>query len=70
MLEMCMSSGKSIAELKSENEQANISRSELSQGINKIWDVMNNCIEEGLKKKAYCLVDYLLSEELKVFMNL
>jgi L-serine dehydratase len=52
MLEMCMSSGKSIAELKSENEQANISRSELSQGINKIWDVMNNCIEEGLKKEG------------------
>ena len=50
MLEMCVLSGKSIAQLKSENEQANITKSELSKGINKIWDVMNNCIEEGLKK--------------------
>ncbi len=52
MLEMCVSTGKSIAELKSENEQANINKSDLSQGINKIWDVMNNCIEEGLKKEG------------------
>ncbi|MDA9288727.1 L-serine ammonia-lyase, partial [Amylibacter sp.] len=52
MLEMCVSTGKSIAELKSENEQANITKSDLSQGINKIWDVMNNCIEEGLKKEG------------------
>ncbi|MDC3194536.1 L-serine ammonia-lyase, partial [Amylibacter sp.] len=39
MLEMCVLSGKSIAQLKSENEQANITKSELSKGINKIWDV-------------------------------
>lgn len=56
MLVMCAQSGKSIAEIKLDNELANISKVELSKGINKIWDVMNNCIEEGLKKMAYCQV--------------
>jgi L-serine dehydratase len=50
MLVMCAQSGKSIAQIKLDNELANISKVELSKGINKIWDVMNNCIEEGLKK--------------------
>lgn len=50
MLKMSADSGKTIAQMKWENELANMSPAELTKGINKIWDVMNNCIEQGLKK--------------------
>tara|TARA_R110002124_G_scaffold118493_8_gene275835 strand:- start:1908 stop:3284 length:1377 start_codon:yes stop_codon:yes gene_type:complete len=49
MMEMSAISGKSIAEMKWENELANMSAGEISTGITKIWEVMNNCIEQGLK---------------------
>ena len=50
MLEMSANSGKTIAQMKWDNELANMSATDLTNGINKIWDVMNNCIEQGLKK--------------------
>jgi L-serine dehydratase len=50
MVEMSSASGKTIAEMKRDNEIANMSQQDLSAGITKIWDVMNNCIEQGLKK--------------------
>jgi L-serine dehydratase len=50
MMRMSASSGKTIAEMKWDNELANMSARDLTTGINKIWDVMNNCIEQGLKK--------------------
>lgn len=49
MMKMAADSGKTIAEMKWENELANMTADELTKGINKIWDVMNNCIEQGLK---------------------
>jgi L-serine dehydratase len=50
MMKMSADSGKTIAEMKWDNELANMSAHDLTTGINKIWDVMNNCIEQGLKK--------------------
>jgi len=49
MLEMCAKSGKSIADLKRANELTRISANELTQGMDRIWDVMNSCINKGLE---------------------
>ncbi|HQY44649.1 MAG TPA: L-serine ammonia-lyase [Paracoccaceae bacterium] len=48
MLDMARASGKSIAEMKQANELAFRSRSDLDQGLARIWSVMNACIERGL----------------------
>jgi L-serine dehydratase len=47
-LEMAKASGLSIAQMKTENELAFISRDELNQGIESIWKAMVSCIEKGL----------------------
>ena len=47
-LEMAKASGRSIAQMKTENELAFISRDELNQGIESIWKAMVSCIEKGL----------------------
>ena len=48
MLEMCRDTGMSIADLKRRNELSRISPVELDRGIDRIWEVMNACIERGL----------------------
>ncbi|KJZ20549.1 L-serine ammonia-lyase [Loktanella sp. S4079] len=48
MLEMARKSGKSIAAMKRTNELSRISPQTLDQGLTRIWEVMNNCIERGL----------------------
>ena len=48
MLEMAKTSGKSIAEMKRANELAFRSKAELDNGIARIWQVMNDCIDRGL----------------------
>ncbi|NKB29116.1 MAG: L-serine ammonia-lyase [Rhodobacteraceae bacterium] len=48
MLEMCATTGKSIAGLKRANELSRISTAELDAGLNRIWQVMNACIDRGL----------------------
>ncbi len=48
MVEMAESSGKSISQMKWENELSAQSHPELSQGIARIWEVMDNCIDRGL----------------------
>ncbi len=48
MLEMAVKSGKSIAEMKRANELVKRSPSELEQGIDRLWNVMNDCINRGL----------------------
>ncbi len=50
MLEMCAATGKSIADLKRSNELSRISVEELDRGIERIWDVMRNCMDRGLSK--------------------
>ncbi len=48
MLEMCTTTGKSVAELKRANELSRRTPGELDQGMDRLWDVMNACIERGL----------------------
>lgn len=48
MLDMAKRSGKSIAEMKKANEIARGCPIKLDDGIARIWEVMNNCIERGL----------------------
>jgi len=48
MLDMAKKSGKSIAQMKRANELVHLSEKELEDGIARIWQVMNNCIERGL----------------------
>lgn len=49
MLAMARSSGKTIAEMKRANELSRIGRSTLEEGLNRIWQVMNECINRGLE---------------------
>ena len=49
MLEMCVSSGRSIAALKRANELTRMGAADLDAGLVRIWDVMNACIERGLE---------------------
>ncbi len=48
MLDMARASGKSIAEMKRANELAFRSARDLDQGMARIWQVMNDCIQRGL----------------------
>lgn len=48
MLEMSVTSGKSIAQMKRANEISRGCAETLSKGTARIWEVMNACIERGL----------------------
>ncbi|CUJ91628.1 L-serine dehydratase TdcG [Ruegeria denitrificans] len=48
MLEMAKTSGKSIAQMKRENEIARGCADSFAKGTARLWEVMNNCIERGL----------------------
>ncbi|MCA8869804.1 MAG: L-serine ammonia-lyase [Rhodobacteraceae bacterium] len=48
MLEMATTSGKSISQMKWDNEISAKSHPELSNGIQQVWQVMNDCIDRGL----------------------
>ncbi len=48
MIEMGTASGKSISQMKWDNELSAQSHPELSQGIAQVWQVMDKCIEAGL----------------------
>lgn len=48
MMDMSISSGLSIAEMKRRNETILISEESLNQGLDLIWDGMKRCIEKGL----------------------
>ncbi|OYU19504.1 MAG: L-serine ammonia-lyase [Rhodobacteraceae bacterium PARR1] len=49
MLAMAKASGLSIAQMKRANELKFRSKPELDQGINRVWQVMNDCIDRGMK---------------------
>ncbi len=49
MLEMARDSGKTIAQMKRENEIARGCANSFAKGTARLWEVMNNCIERGLK---------------------
>jgi L-serine dehydratase len=50
MLAMAAESGLSIAEMKRANEEAHMSRQELDQGLDRVWQAMNDCVDRGLSK--------------------
>ncbi|MGB2442786.1 L-serine ammonia-lyase [Planktomarina sp.] len=50
LLGLCAAQGKSIAQIKRENELSRRSAAELDRGLTKIWDVMNDCINRGLER--------------------
>ena len=74
LLEICVKTGKSITEIKRENELSRRSALELDRGLAKIWDVMTSCIDRGLvtdgilpgglnvKRRAKGIHDSLVSE--------
>jgi len=74
MLAMARKSGKSIAQMKLENELHHMSREALDSGITRIWAVMNACIDRGfetdgtlpgglkMKRRAKGIYESLLAE--------
>ena len=49
MLRACRETGRSIAELKRENELCFRSETELAQGLRALWSAMDGCIQRGLR---------------------
>ncbi|SFO85881.1 L-serine ammonia-lyase [Tranquillimonas alkanivorans] len=74
MLAMCAESGKSIAQLKRANELTRRKPRDLDEGLDRIWEVMSDCIDRGLsasgelpgglrvKRRAKHIHDALLAE--------
>jgi L-serine dehydratase len=74
MLEMARESGKSIAQLKRENELVRRSAADLDMGLARIWQVMTDCIDRGLatdgtlpgglkvRRRAHAIHQSLLAE--------
>ncbi len=52
MVSMAEKAGKSIAEIKRENELSQRTHDDLDAGIQKIWRVMNHCIDAGLSEEG------------------
>jgi L-serine dehydratase len=48
MVQMAESSGKSIAQLKRDNERSRSTSPDLDAGLQNIWSVMSDCIDRGL----------------------
>ncbi len=60
MLDMARGAGLSIAAMKRANEETRMSRAELDEGLDRIWDAMSRCIDRGLQ------VDGIMPGGLKV----
>ncbi len=52
MLAMGATSGRSIAEMKRANELTAVSAHALREGLDRVWDVMDSCIERGLRSEG------------------
>ena len=50
MLEMCASTGKSVADLKRANELSRMDAKDLDAGMARIWEVMKACMDRGLER--------------------
>lgn len=48
MLAMAAQSGKSIAQMKMDNERTRRSDAQIDAGLNRIWQVMRDCMDRGL----------------------
>ncbi len=74
MLEMAKTSGRSIAQMKRANEVSRAPSAKVEQGVDRIWAVMEDCINRGLttdgilpgglnvKRRAKAIHDALLAE--------
>ncbi|WP_319826382.1 L-serine ammonia-lyase [Thalassovita sp.] len=74
MIEMSAKSGKTVAQMKTANEVSRNGAAHLKDGLTRLWDVMNACIERGLttdgtlpgglniKRRAKSLHDALQAE--------
>ncbi|SES32008.1 L-serine ammonia-lyase [Tranquillimonas rosea] len=74
MLDMCRTSGKTIAELKRANELTRRSPGALDRGMGTIWQTMSDCIDRGLatdgtlpgglsvQRRAHAIHESLLAE--------
>lgn len=81
MLEMSQECGLSIAGMKRENEHRYHGDKELDRGLDEIWMVMKQCIENGLgaegtlpgglnvKRRAHHLIEALRAGEGRISMN-
>ncbi|WP_281984046.1 L-serine ammonia-lyase [Thalassorhabdomicrobium marinisediminis] len=52
MLDMALESGLSIAAMKRHNELTRRSAEDLDKGIDRLWQVMNDCIDRGLTSEG------------------
>ena len=52
MLEMGIASGKTIAEMKRANEEVHLSRTDLNKRMDRVWEVMDSCIDAGLSSEG------------------
>ncbi|MEM0977133.1 MAG: L-serine ammonia-lyase [Pseudomonadota bacterium] len=52
MLEMGIASGKTIAEMKRANEEVHLAREGLNKRMDRVWDVMDSCIDAGLSSEG------------------
>ena len=74
MLQMCETSGRSIAQMKKANEVSRKGETDMSAGVKRIWQVMNDCIDRGMtsdgtlpgglnvKRRAKGIRDALIAE--------
>jgi L-serine dehydratase len=75
MLEMAKASGKSIAEMKRANELVHMGPATLAEKLDRVWEVMQDCIQRGLahdgilpgglmvKRRAKAIYDSLVAEQ-------
>lgn len=52
MLKMCADAGLSIADLKRANELSRMPRADLEDGLQRVWQVMKDCIDRGLEAQG------------------
>ena len=69
MLQMAETSGKSISQMKRENELIQIEHHTLSSGLARIWQVMSDCIDRGLERDIFYLVVLTCAVAPRVFMT-
>lgn len=81
MLTMARESGLSIAQMKRENELCRRSLTDFDDGVEQLWAVMNNCIDNGLehdgelpgglrvKRRAKRIYQQLLAEKQRNLMQ-
>ena len=53
MLQMAQIYGKSISQMKRENELSQIEHHALSSGLVQIWQVMSDCIDRELESDGF-----------------